>query len=135
MLAEGPPVVTVAELEDARYGVSDLLDDLAGCAAREAGGERLFIVGELSRCTAELALLAAGAWAGGGGKQLARRLEEAVPGLAARLQAAGALALEGKSDALSAVAQEVLDGSGGRLWAGYRRQGYLPGMPEASTDR
>jgi hypothetical protein len=30
VLTAGPPVLTVAELERCRYGLTDLLDDLAG---------------------------------------------------------------------------------------------------------
>ncbi|MFK0044834.1 nucleotidyltransferase domain-containing protein [Streptomyces sp. NPDC090741] len=119
MVAVGLPAVPVEEIEDYRYAMSDLLDDLAGSVD---GGERLFIVTELARRTGELALALDGAWSGGG-KWLARRLETAVPGLSARLHSAVRAALDGHSEALIGVVDEVLVQAGGRLWAGYRRGG------------
>ncbi|MCL7375450.1 nucleotidyltransferase domain-containing protein [Streptomyces sp. 35G-GA-8] len=119
LVAKGPPRVTAAELDDRRYPLTDLLDDLVGCGDP---GERLFIVTEVARRTAEFALLAEGAWLGGG-KWLSRRLAEARPGLPERLTAAVRAALDGDTDALVALAEEVLAPAGGRLWAGYRRQG------------
>lgn len=115
----GPPTVTVEEIEDRRYAITDLLDDLAGSADQ---GERLFIAVELARRTGELALDLGGAW-GGGGKWLARRLEITAPGLNARLQHAVHGALEGQSEALVGVVEDVLARAGGRVWVGYRRSG------------
>ncbi|WP_326810277.1 nucleotidyltransferase domain-containing protein [Streptomyces scopuliridis] len=119
LVAAGPPRVTAAELDDRRYPLTDLLDDLAGCGDP---GERLFIVTEVARRTAEFVLLAEGAWLGGG-KWLSRRLAEVRPGLPERLAAAVGSALDGDTDALAALADEALAPAGGRLWAGYRRQG------------
>ncbi|WP_328333370.1 nucleotidyltransferase domain-containing protein [Streptomyces sp. NBC_00455] len=67
----GPPSAPGEELDERRYAITDLLDDLAGSADQT---ERLFMVNELSRRAGELALAIAGSW-GGGGKWLARRLE------------------------------------------------------------
>ncbi|MEU9335149.1 nucleotidyltransferase domain-containing protein [Streptomyces sp. NPDC048290] len=115
----GPPSATVEEIEDFRYGITDLLDDLAGCTDQ---GERLFIVTELARRTGELALALGGSW-GGGGKWLARRLEDTAPGLNARLHHAVREALNGQTEALAGVVEAVLAPAGGRLWIGYRRSG------------
>lgn len=115
----GPPTTTPEEIEDFRYAITDLLDDLAGSADQ---GERLFIASELARRTGELALALADAWRGGG-KWLARRLDATAPGLNARLHQAVREALDGQSEALVGVVDDVLAQAGGRLWAGYRRGG------------
>lgn len=104
---------------DFRYAITDLLDDLAGSTDQ---GERLFIASELARRTGELVLAIGGAW-GGGGKWLARRLEAAAPGLNARLHHAVHRALDGQTEALVGVVDDVLARVGGRLWVGYRRDG------------
>lgn len=119
LAAAGPPAVTAGEIDDSRYAITDLLDDLSGCTD---AGERLFICTELVRRTGELALDLAGSW-GGGGKWLARRLEAAAPGLVARLHDGLRLALDGRVEPLVSAVDAVLDQAGGRLWAGYRRGG------------
>ncbi|MFG2158190.1 nucleotidyltransferase domain-containing protein [Streptomyces olivaceus] len=115
----GPPPVPAEEIDDHRYAITDLLDDLAGSTDQS---ERLFIAGELVRRTGELALAVAGSW-GGGGKWLARRLETAVPGLSARLHHGLQEVLSGRVEPLVAVVDEVLGQVGGRLWVGYKRAG------------
>ncbi|MFG3289782.1 nucleotidyltransferase domain-containing protein [Streptomyces sp. NPDC048179] len=115
----GPPAMTGEEIDDCRYAITDLLDDLAGSVDE---GERLFIAIELARRTGELALAVGGAW-GGGGKWLARRLETAAPGLSVRLHHAVRGVLEGQVEALVDVVDEVLGQVGGRMWAGYQRSG------------
>ncbi|MFD5032270.1 nucleotidyltransferase domain-containing protein [Streptomyces sp. NPDC058405] len=119
LVADGPPKATASELDDRRYPLTDLLDDLAGCTDP---GERLFITTELARRTAEFILLSEGAWLGGG-KWLSRRLADARPGLPERLNAAVSAALDGHTDALVALVDEALAPAGGRLWEGYRRVG------------
>lgn len=111
VLAAGPPVLTVAELELCRYGITDLLDDLAGSCD---DGEIAVISWTLWRLTAELALLLAGSWLGTG-KWLLRELRAAEPALAAEL-----LAAMDSPDRLIAAADQVLGQAGGRLWTGYR---------------
>ncbi|MER6425764.1 nucleotidyltransferase domain-containing protein [Streptomyces sp. NPDC001137] len=115
----GPPPTTPEEIEDFRYAITDLLDDLAGSTDP---GEQLFISSELARRTGELALALGDAWRGGG-KWLARRLEDTAPGLNTRLHHAVRGALNGQPEALVYVVDEVLSRAGGRLWAGYRRSG------------
>ncbi|CAG6394852.1 hypothetical protein [Actinacidiphila cocklensis] len=77
LAAAGPPPTPTQEIDDRRYALTDLLDDLTGCTDP---GERLFICTELARCTAELTLAINNAW-NGGGKWLARRLDTTAPGL------------------------------------------------------
>ncbi|MGW6024184.1 nucleotidyltransferase domain-containing protein [Streptomyces sp. NPDC055099] len=124
LLAAGPPEATQEELEDQRYALTDLLDDLAGCAHP---GERLFIVGEIARRAGGFVLAHTGSWRGGG-KWLARRVDEVRPGFSAGLAAVVREAMEGDTSGLVALVDEVLAPCGGRLWEGYRRSGY-PGLP------
>jgi hypothetical protein len=119
LAAAGPPPVPVEEIDDRRYALTDLLDDLAGCTDQ---GERLFICTELARRTAELVLALNAAW-NGGGKWLARRLDVTAPGLSTRLHDDVQQALAGHTSPLVATVDEVLGQAGGRLWVGYRRSG------------
>ncbi|WP_172387278.1 nucleotidyltransferase domain-containing protein [Streptomyces sp. MNP-20] len=119
LVTAGVPEVTMEELEDRRYAITDLLDDLAAC---DNAGERLFIVTELARRTAELVLAVNGAWLGGG-KWLARHADATEPGFSAKLSEAVRDALAGREKGLVGVVDAVLDRCGGRLWAGYRRGG------------
>ncbi|WKX19709.1 MULTISPECIES: nucleotidyltransferase domain-containing protein [unclassified Streptomyces] len=119
LVAAGPPPVPTDEIDDCRYAITDLLDDLAGSTDPS---ERLFIATELVRRTGELALAVAGSW-GGGGKWLARRLETTAPELNARLHHGLREVLDGRAEPLVTVVDEVLARVGGRLWVGYKRAG------------
>lgn len=112
VLAAGPPKPTQAELDRRRYGISDLLDDLAGTGD---DGERAIICACLLRETAELALLIGGRWLGGG-KWLLRELRAADPQLAEDL-----IAAREEPARLATLAGAVLARTGGRLWDGYRQ--------------
>lgn len=114
VLAAGPPAVGQRELDRHRYGLTDLLDDLAGSTDP---GETMLIRWHVFVETAELALLLAGAWLGSG-KWLLRELRAADPALAGQLVAA-----HDQPTRLAELAELVLARSGGRLWAGYRQQG------------
>jgi hypothetical protein len=117
VLAAGPVPLTNAELERRRYGLTDLLDDLAG--SKDAG-ETAVIRWQVFTEAAELALLTAGSWLGGG-KWLLRELRAAdhdlADGLIEALQ-------DGRRQAdLVELAEQVLARAGGRLWDGYRVAG------------
>jgi hypothetical protein len=114
LLAAGPPELTAAELDLRRYGLTDLLDDLAGSTD---AGETAVICWTVWTQAAELALLLARSWLGGG-KWLLRELRAADPALAAEL--VGAM---GDPVRLTAAADKVLGRAGGRFWAGYRVAG------------
>lgn len=114
LLAAGPPDLPDGELERRRYGLTDLLDDLAGSTDP---GETSIICWTAWTQTAQLALILAGSWLGGG-KWLLRELRAADPALAADL-----LAAAGHPARLTAVADQVLARAGGRLWEGYRVAG------------
>ncbi len=111
VLAAGPPPATSTELEERRYGLTDLVDDLAGSTDP---GETAVIGWNAWVATAELALIQAGAWLGTG-KWLLRELRAADADLADRLVAA-----IGDRRQLIGLTDEVLNRAGGRLWAGYR---------------
>jgi hypothetical protein len=114
VLAAGPPPLEQAELDARRYGLTDLLDDLTGSTDP---GETLVICWQIFVQVAELALLLAGAWLGGG-KWLLRELRALDHRLAAKLIAAHDNPAE-----LARLADTVLAKGGGRLWAGYHQQG------------
>ncbi|MFD8263705.1 nucleotidyltransferase domain-containing protein [Streptomyces griseoluteus] len=120
LIAAGPPSVLAEEIDDRRYAITDLLDDLAGSHDQS---ELLFIATELVRRTGELALAVGGSW-GGGGKWLARRLETVAPGLNTRLHHGLQEVLSGTAEPLVTVVDEVLSQAGGRLWVGYERAGF-----------
>jgi hypothetical protein len=126
VLDRGPGPADPAELELRRYGLTDLLDDLAGAEHDE---EATAIAAEVWRTTAELALAAAGAWLGTG-KWLVREVQDLDrrrgTHLAAALDLGLRRALTGERESLATVADRVLDPLGGRLWAGYRNDADLP---------
>ncbi|MFF2411396.1 nucleotidyltransferase domain-containing protein [Streptomyces sp. NPDC058092] len=119
LTAAGPPTVSAEEIDDCRYAITDLLDDLVGSTDQS---ERLFIATELVRRTGEMALTVGGSW-GGGGKWLARRLETTAPGLSMRLHDGLSEVLAGRIGPLVTVVDEVVEQVGGRLWVGYKRGG------------
>ncbi len=114
VLAAGPPPLDQADLNYRRYSLSDLLDDLAGSADP---GETMVIGWNVLTDTAELALLLAGRWLGGG-KWLLRELRALDASLADAL-----LAAREDPAALARLAGDVLAQAGGRLWEGYRAAG------------
>ncbi|WP_242504361.1 NUDIX hydrolase [Promicromonospora panici] len=109
----GPGPASDSALEDARYGVTDLLDDLA--YARD-GGEADVVRSVLWERVGHLALAAAGRW-DGGGKWLLRELRAWDRGYAARWVAA-----RHDDQAMVDVARATLDAAGGPLFEGYLRQ-------------
>jgi hypothetical protein len=130
VLDRGPGVAGPEAVDLQRYQLTDLLDDLAGATHDE---EATAIAVDVWRVSAELALTAAGAWLGSG-KWLVRELEALDERAATHLTAALDLglrrAITGERESLAVVADRVLDGVGGRLWAGYRSDANLAGTPE-----
>lgn len=113
-VSAGPAGQTPGQADRARYVLSDLLDDLSGAADP---GERAFIGWEVVQATARAALGMGRRWQGSG-KWLLRELRAHDAALADEL-------LEAHADParLAAVATDVLERAGGRLWEGYRSQG------------
>lgn len=120
-LDAGPRPLTREELESRRYGLTDLLDDLADA---EPGPVGTAIAVAVWHETAELALATAGAWSGTG-KWLMRELqavdEQSGVDLPAALDRALRSALDGEPGPLTALADQTLDQVGGRLWAGFHQ--------------
>ncbi|WP_369183363.1 nucleotidyltransferase domain-containing protein [Streptomyces sp. Y1] len=117
-LRQGPPALAADTVETMRYGLTDLLDDLAD--ARDPY-ERLAVAGHVLTAAADLLCDHRRAWLGGG-KWLPRRLREADGELGPELLAGHRLLCEtGAAGPLSAAARRVLDLTGGPLAEGYRR--------------
>lgn len=117
-VAAGPPPVPVAELDHQRYLLTDALDDFRGCTDPH---ERVYLVADVVRRAAELALSAGGHWLAGG-KWLSRRLADAEPQLQRHLADGAAAALSGADDGpecLEAAVAEALALAGGPLWEGF----------------
>lgn len=112
--AAGPTQLTGEAEALRRYGLTDLLDDLAGSTDP---GESALIRWHVWIGAAERALAAGGHWLGTG-KWLLRELRAADPVLAARLTAA-----VGDQVLLAPVAEQVLARCGGPLRAGSRLDG------------
>lgn len=117
VLAAGPAPLTPAEREYARYGLTDLLDDLVHAVDP---GEKTVIAATAWTATAEQGLAFADRWAGNG-KWLLRELRDLDRGFADRW-----LAAHGDAEAIEAVGREVLDRAGGPLFDGYRAVGERP---------
>jgi hypothetical protein len=122
VLREGPGPPEAGDLERARYGLTDLLDDLRG------GGQAALVTAvavEVWRETAELVLAAHEHW-GGNGKWLVRELADLDgregTSYGAELHVALRSAVSGDVAALASIARRALDLVGGPLWAGYRSE-------------
>ncbi|MGR6972643.1 nucleotidyltransferase domain-containing protein [Streptomyces cynarae] len=112
----GPDPLTRKQRDDARYGLTDLLDDLADVRDRH---EQLVVADRvLTNASALLADHRHAWW--GNGKWLPRRLMTADPVLGgALLQAHLALAEQADPAPLTAIAHEILDLVGGPLREGH----------------
>ncbi|MEY9927142.1 hypothetical protein ABH926_001767 [Catenulispora sp. GP43] len=111
VLEAGPGPMGPAQLERARYGLTDLLDDLVYATDP---GERQVIAAALWKDAAHCALVAAERW-DGTGKWLLRELRADDPELADRW-----LAAQHDPAAVEAFARGVLDRLGGPLFDGYQ---------------
>ena len=126
VIERGPGPVAPEDLELMRYGLTDLLDDLAGATP---GPEATAVALGVWRETAELALACAETWHGTGRwlvRELSRLDGQQGTDLTADLDDALRRALAGDPGPLTAVADRVLDGCGGRFWAGLHRAANLP---------
>lgn len=103
--AAGPPPLSDRERDYQRYILTDLLDDLRGCADP---AERVHLVAHMLQRASQLVLLVGGHWLGGG-KWLSRRLAAADPGLHRTLTGGAAQAFTGDASVFAAAVTEVLD--------------------------
>lgn len=118
LLSAGPPPLSAQEVLDARYGITDLIDDLTGSARPD---ESLFVAHELAVACVNLLLATHGRWTGAG-KWVLRALERFSAESASQLLTAlrATYAQEG-CEGLVAFADAVLAPHGGRLFEGYRK--------------
>lgn len=118
-LAAGPGPVGAAELDASRYGLTDLLEDLAGGGPPE---EQSAVAVAVWQASAELLLTGNGRWLGSG-KWLVRELgaldSDAGTDYSAALHGALVAAINGDVKGLVDLSEAVLERAGGRLWAGY----------------
>lgn len=123
VLAAGPGPLPEADRRSMRYGLTDLLDDLAGSTDPVLTAAVAVATWEAA---ARLLLASDGRW-WGTGKWLVREVRDhdADHGTsyALRLHAGLATALQRDPVQLMVVVEEILDRAGGRLWAGYRAEG------------
>jgi hypothetical protein len=120
----GPGPALASALEDARYGVTDLLDDLTHARDHD---EAEVVRAVLWERVGHLALAAAGRW-DGGGKWLLRELRAWDPEFADRW-----LVARHDDRAIAAVTRAVLDAAGGPMFEGYRREAPVVDEPPATT--
>lgn len=121
LLAAGPAPLSRGEQDRARYGLTDLLDDLAHCTDE---GESKVIAQSVWTSTARLALDVASQWRGNG-KWLLRELRACDPEFAERW-----LVACGDDHRTAELAREVLGRAGGPLFEGYRAPGTRPLSPD-----
>jgi hypothetical protein len=117
VLAKGPTPLTMAEREYARYGLTELLDDLVHVVDL---GEKTVIAATAWTVAAQQTLAFADRWAGNG-KWLLRELRELDPELADLW-----LAAFGDAEAIEAFVREFLNRTGGPLFEGFRAVGERP---------
>ncbi|MEO6084389.1 MAG: nucleotidyltransferase domain-containing protein [Umezawaea sp.] len=118
-LEAGPPPLSPNEVEDRRYVITDLLDDLGGASDRD---ESVFIATRLLTEVGELALGLRRCWQGHG-KWLFRRLRDVDPRTCEHLVLGyRRLVCEGDETMLRQAVATVLDQAGGRMLVGYRRE-------------
>lgn len=122
-LAAGPDPLTAEELQSARYGITDRLDDLVGCADDD---ERLLIATDLWRATADLLLTGHGHWTGTG-KWLHRELaafdHDAGTEYAKALAHGVRSAARGNTEPIIETVTQALTIFGGRFFDGFTAQG------------
>lgn len=118
LLDAGPPPLSLQELEDWRYQVTDAVMDLEGADLWE---EMVLIVPQVANKSADLVLAHHRQWLGRG-KWVMRALKQFDPRWAQRLHMAlSAAYLEQQTAPLIVFADMALDLVGGRLFDGYQR--------------
>lgn len=110
LLSRGPAPVPAAELALGRRLLHDLAEDLRGGGLSPL--ELAFVIDAAGRLVAELVLGSRRQWLGTG-KWLARRLADADPALAQRLQTALRSAHAGNVRPLVFLGRDVLEATGG----------------------
>lgn len=120
LMRQGPFPWTEEDIHQARYEISECLEDLSGSVSHE---ENIFIVNRLASLVHEFELRVHGCWIGEG-KWVVRSLrmyDEAFCGQF--LGELDAFYKTEKKDALVAFVDRVLEPYGGRFFEGYRQEG------------
>ncbi|MGH3585426.1 MAG: hypothetical protein ACRDQ0_03795 [Pseudonocardia sp.] len=115
--AAGPARLTDDELEDRRYRLTALLDDLAD---ETDPADVAALAAAVFADAADLALVTRGQWSGVG-RWLARRVREMDNGLNENLVAGLQAAVQGDVSILRSCGEAELIRIGGRLDSGYQR--------------
>ena len=117
-LREGPPALTADEIQDRRYRISELIDDIREPKNR---GELIASASALYNEFADYHFRSRRGWTGTG-KALLRRMKKGDPTFARRFSDAfDELFATGQTAPVIALAEEVLAPQGGFLFEGYRR--------------
>ncbi len=117
LLELGPPKLSAEEIDDLRYFITDLLDDLD---ADRPHLELMGIVARLYEKLGDFYLRTRGEWSGHS-KSLGRLLAQNHPEFANRFEAAFKDAVHCKLEGLIALTEEVLAPYQGTLFEGYKR--------------
>ncbi len=119
VLKQGPPALTFEEIEDRRYHISELVDDLRDPRTRHelyAAAARVY--GELG----DFYCRSRGGWTSAG-KGLLKRMKSQDPAMARRFtEAFDKLFQHGLSSGVIGLAEEMLAPYGGFLFDAYRRE-------------
>lgn len=128
LIARGPKPLSLDEIEDLRYALTDALDDFIGVPSLEEG---IFAAVQVAERSVQLRLRLAGHWIGAG-KWIPRTLRQVDPAKADELRdALERYCRHGDKRPLIRFAEQALQKVGGRLFAGYHRAGRLT-PPEGS---
>ncbi len=116
LLAEGPPAWDSESVNQSRYRITDLIDDLR---TPRSDSELVATATELYRALANHYLRTRGVWSAKG-KTIPRRLQEVAPQFAHEFNAAFDDVFTAKrTDLLICLAESVLERDGGWLFAGH----------------
>jgi hypothetical protein len=121
-IAAGPRPLTTAELDQERYGITDLIDDLVDAS----GDVRLAIASVLWQQAARLLLTGAGHWSGTG-KGLLREVRAYDDAHGTHHASALLHGVRADDDSLVEEVDRILRPYGGRLFAGFELAAHLDG--------
>jgi len=118
IIGRGPEKWSVQQLDNARYGITDLLEDLRAPRSRFEGQA---VVAQLHEQLGDFWFRAQGRWSASG-KQIPRRMAKLNPEFAQSWVDAFGRAFGGEPGQIVTFAEEVLQPYGGVLFDGHRRE-------------